>query len=108
MKIFSAAAAAEIFQQIPFDAPVLSADKPFRFHLHIFLPTLYNKGWPKQAETRFKKRDSSNLVKVVEDLVSRSIGIDDSCFVSHRLEKYNGPDYGFEGMVVFLEELEDR
>lgn len=50
--------------------------------LLFMLPNLFTKGWPKKADTRFKKEDVDNLVKLLLDGLSAAMGIDDRCFFS--------------------------
>jgi len=96
----------ELLKQLPYDATPPDSTKPHRLTLGFFLPTLYNAGYPKTTTTRFKRRDTSNLVKVVEDLVARVLGIDDSCFVEGGQAKHHGPDHhGFVGVSIMLEEI---
>ena len=55
--------------------------------IDVYFPTLVNEGWLKinrsgkrGADSRYKRLDASNRVKVVEDAVVEAIGIDDSRF----------------------------
>ena len=50
-------------------------------HITLFFPDLYNKTWTKggKVKTRYKKKDASNYLKLIEDAVSDGSGIDD-CF----------------------------
>lgn len=105
MKVFLNQAGVELMRQIPLDFRRPDQNQPHRLVLDLFLPTLYNAGYPKTTENRFRRRDASNLVKVVEDLTARTLGIDDSCFVSVLVNKYHGPDHAREGLVVRVEVL---
>ena len=107
MKQFKAKASMEIAKQIPFSGNPLNGDKAHRLTILYYLPALYNKGWPSKAKTRFKRRDVSNLVKVLEDVLAGCLGIDDSCFTEVSIKKLDGPTHGFEGIKLKLEEIED-
>ena len=105
MKVFLAQASVELLRQLPLSFQTPDQNKPHRLVLDLFLPALYNSGFPKSTPNRYRRRDASNLVKVVEDLISRTVGIDDSCFVSVLVNKYHGPDHAREGIDIRLEEL---
>jgi len=107
MRKFRAKAAMELLSQISFGMAPLDPDKPHKLSIEFFLPVLENKGWPKKAKTRFRRRDVSNLIKVVEDLISHALGIDDSCFIEVFATKKDGQKHGFEGMRFQIEELDD-
>lgn len=51
---------------------------------------MYNATWPEKAATRYKKIDVSNRVKLLEDALVDSLGIDDSQFVTVILAKRQG------------------
>ena len=107
MKVFLAQASVELLRQLPLSFLKPNQNRPHRLVLDLYLPELYNRGFPNGTPNRFKKRDASNLVKVVEDLTARSLGIDDSCFVSVIVNKHHGPEHQFEGLTILLEELEE-
>lgn len=71
-------------------------------YVRFFLPSLYNKGWPKTAESRYKKIDVTNRVKLLEDCIKDACGVDDSQNEFVLLEKRQGP----EATVVFIWNLE--
>ena len=81
----------------------INADRAHRFTLEVFMPDLYNKGWPKTAKSRFKRRDASNMVKVTEDIIASVFGVDDCCFLDERAVKRLGP----LRTVITIEELDD-
>ena len=108
MKRFRAKASVEIARQIPFSGSPLDKNKGYRLNVHYYLPSLYNKGWPRKAKTKYKRRDVSNLVKVLEDVVADCLGIDDSCFVEEFIKKHHGPDECFVGIRVSIQEMPDE
>jgi len=104
MKKFKAKASAQLAKQIDFNAKPLDQNSPYELHLDFYLPALVNKGWPKKAKTKYKRKDVSNLVKVIEDLLSNCLGVDDSCFLKLTLEKHDGSALGFTGVKVHVYE----
>ena len=108
MRKFRSKAAMELLSQVPFDMDPLNPNKPHKLTIEFYLPVLVNKGWPKKAKTRFRRRDVSNLVKVVEDLVSQALGIDDSCFIRIEISKADGGKHNYEGIKFWIEELSDE
>ncbi|MBT3328162.1 MAG: hypothetical protein HN396_18210 [Gemmatimonadales bacterium] len=106
LKKFLAYSRAEMLKQVGFDMPMFDRTKPHRLTMEMFMPALYNKGWPKSTPNRYKRQDVTNLIKHAEDLVADVVGIDDSCFIGSRVTKFHGPDYGFIGVRILLEEVE--
>ena len=106
MKKFRAAAGGEILKQIDFSEEPLEKDVAYRLHLEFYMPSLFNKGYPKKAKTKYKRRDVTNLVKVFEDLICQVYGIDDCQFTEVRLRKMHGPDYGRVGVVYRVSSAE--
>lgn len=106
MKKFKAAAGAEILKQLDFNAEPLIPNTPYELRLEFYMPSMYNKGYPGKAKTKFKRKDVTNLVKIFEDLLCEVYGIDDSVFVDVRLIKRHGPDFGLQGVRYRIEESE--
>ncbi len=97
MKRFKAAASSEMLKQLDFSQEPLEKNVAYVLHIDFFMPSLVNKGYPKKAKTKYKRRDVTNLVKVFEDLICQVYGIDDCQFVDVRLRKLHGPRYGRVG-----------
>lgn len=53
-------------------------DEAYRLTLQFYFPKIETSGWPKKAKSRFVKRDVSNLIKVLEDVIAQATGVDDS------------------------------
>lgn len=49
----------------------------FALHLAFYMPCL-NAGWPKTSKERFKKIDTTNRIKFLEDCLRDALAIDDS------------------------------
>jgi len=107
MKKFKAAATMEILKGLDFNQEPLQKDTGYRLSLYFYMPSLFNKGYPKKAKTKYKRRDVTNLVKVFEDLLCDVYGIDDSAFLEVALRKMHGPKYDKVGVSYRIEELED-
>jgi hypothetical protein len=107
LKKFLAYSRAEMLKQVGFDMPMFDRTRPHRLTMEMFLPALYNSGWPKSTPNRFKRQDVTNLIKHAEDLVAEVVGLDDSCFLRSVVTKFDGPTYGFVGVRLLLEELPD-
>lgn len=46
--------------------------------LSLLKSSIYNKGWPEQAKTRYKKMDLDNRCKALLDATFEGLGLDDS------------------------------
>lgn len=85
------------------DSLQISSDDPLRLDFLFYLPRVENKGWPGKAK-RFKKKDVSNLVKLIEDtlilcLNKQGLDIDDAQCVKHTQEKTAS---NFSGVLLCL------
>jgi Holliday junction resolvase RusA-like endonuclease len=105
MKRFKAKASVQLLQQIPFKAEPLLQNTPYELRLEFHLPALVNKGWPKKAKTKYKRKDVSNLIKIIEDLLSWCLGVDDSCFLEVSVRKLDGSLSGFTGVRIEVYEV---
>jgi Holliday junction resolvase RusA-like endonuclease len=76
----------------------------FRFRLD----TVENKGWAKgKSETRYKKIDVTNRIKLLEDALKDAAGIDDSQNITVILDKQQ--NVGFEETTeIFAWNLEEE
>ena len=106
MKKFVSEASMEILKHIDFNQEPLKKDVAYELHLDFYLPTIYNKGWPSKAKTRFKRRDVTNLVKVFEDLLCHVYGIDDCQFIRVTLSKRDGAKYKRTGVGYRITDAE--
>lgn len=80
---------AYIAQNYPNQLRHVRKDTPLFIYVRFYFPALMNKGWPKSAETRYKKVDVSNRLKLFEDCLKDAAGIDDSqneLILLHKLE----------------------
>lgn len=55
-------------------------NKPLGLSLHFYFKTIENKSYAK-TDNRFKRIDVSNRIKILEDAISETLGIDDCQFI---------------------------
>lgn len=55
-------------------------------------PEMLNKGYPEKTNARYKKLDSSNRVKILEDALTECINFDDSQIVFSVVTKYQSKE----------------
>lgn len=67
-------------------------NKPYCIAMRFFFPNLQNKTWPEKASTRYKKIDTSNRVKLLEDVLADVADTDDSHYMTLLLGKSQGPE----------------
>ena len=65
---------------------------PLFLMVRFYFPEVLNRGWPKTAQTRYKKIDVSNRLKLFEDCLKDAAGIDDAQNEMIFLEKRMGPE----------------
>ena len=98
------AARLEVMQQLDGQTG-FNKDRPHALILCSGVPDLLTKGWPTKAANRFRRaNDSSNLVKLLEDLVMDVFGIDDSSSLITMQRRFAGP----RSTTVVLMELSDH
>lgn len=98
MRTYISKAKMELLRQFDFTDEPLDESKAHMLDLTHRLEKIEATGWPK-TKHRFIRRDASNLVKVVEDVVAESQDIDDCCFLEVRTRKALAGDMG-EGTYV--------
>ena len=60
----------------------LDMDSAFRRE-YTFFHTIFNKGYPKQTNNLFKKKDMENRFKLLGDAIAAATGVDDSHILSY-------------------------
>jgi Holliday junction resolvase RusA-like endonuclease len=65
-------------------------DEPLLMTYDFFFESIYNKGFPEKAKTKYKKIDVSNRLKVLEDVVCELLAIDDSQVIQLKVHKWQG------------------
>jgi hypothetical protein len=84
---------AYLVRTYPTEMRIFKPDTPYGYWVQFHFPELLNKGWPKEAKSRYKKLDVSNRVKLFEDALFDASGIDDSQVMQGTPEKVAGPEY---------------
>ena len=79
---------------------------PYLVHFVFFFNNLFNKTYPKQSRTRYKKMDATNRVKLLEDVLADVCGIDDSQFMVVILTKSPNAAGEEERVTIRLYDLE--
>lgn len=79
--------------------------KPYAVSVTVFFPEIFNKGWPDKASQRFKKRDATNLIKLLEDTLAKAIGVDDANFVRFSITKWK--DEENPRIIINIRELKE-
>ena len=92
------------FEQLKeFEPPEFGRNDPLRLRLTFRFKNLVNKTWPNgKAKYRYRKRDVSNLVKLLEDVVSTYLEIDDSQILEIVARKVQSDE---EGVVIWVEKM---
>jgi hypothetical protein len=72
----------------------LSATKPYWLVLRFYLPAVLTKTYGKKggADNPFKRIDTSGFVKILEDAIAETTGVDDRNNVRLTLMKYQDPE----------------
>lgn len=93
-------------QKYPTELKIFVPDKPFGIHIQLLVANLQNKGWPQKADTRYKRLDASNRVKLLEDVLVEASGVDDSQFLTVAITKAQAGEQG-EMTRIWVWEMED-
>ena len=70
-----------IARTYPTELKFFRPDVPYAMYVHFVFAdevTLFNKGYPEKAKTRYKKLDVGNRLKLFEDALADATGCDDS------------------------------
>lgn len=81
----------------------LTPDVPYELKVIVFFKKVTIKSWPAKAKSRYEKIDVSNRIKLIEDTVSKAIGLDDCHNFRIILEKQCDPEN--PGLYVCLSEV---
>lgn len=78
---FKNEATAYLAKHYAFELTQFKRNEPHALFIRLSTPDLYTKGWPEKAQNRYKKFDVSNRIKILEDVLSEIMDVDDSNFV---------------------------
>jgi len=81
-------------------------NRPYLIAVTFYFLDLQNKTWPKTAESRYKRLDTSNRIKLLEDVLKDVSGVDDSNTLTLILTKTIGSPERTELAVWDLEKEE--
>lgn len=80
-------------EKFPRELRIFKPNAPFLVCIRFFFPEIENKGWFQgKAETRYKRIDVSNRVKLLEDCLKEAAGIDDAQHLRVLLDKQQGKE----------------
>lgn len=65
-------------------------EAPLSFRYILFFEAVINKGYPDKTDTKFKRIDLSNRIKVLEDIICELLDVDDSQVVHMEVDKWQG------------------
>lgn len=67
-------------------------NQPYLILVRFWFDQIYNTGWPKKADSRYKRLDVGNRLKLFEDALKDAAGVDDSQNLTLILQKYQGSE----------------
>lgn len=79
--------------------PHLTSEDPLRLDFIFYFKNIENKGWKTGRASRFKKKDTSNLIKLVEDVLMNCLEIDDCQIVKSSQRKLQS---SMDGVLICL------
>jgi hypothetical protein len=84
----------------------IKPNKPYLIVARFFFKELENRGWAKgKTDNRYKTLDATNRIKLLEDALGESIGVNDSNNMTVVEEKKQGEP---ERTILFIWSLEDE
>lgn len=83
---------AHIVQNHGLEMHWVKPNMPLGLAIRVHFPQVENSGWPKDAQSRYKKVDATNRVKLLEDAVVQALGVDDSQFMQASVTKVPGAE----------------
>lgn len=102
-KAFANAAKLELITQID-TIPMVYGNRPYKLTVVVGMENLFCVTYVEKGKgNRFRKMDSSNRTKIVEDVLAGLLGVDDACFVAQETIKVPN----MTGTKLILQELRD-
>lgn len=77
-KKFKKEAAVHIIRHYSSELMMFQQNVPYGIAVRFFFPNLQNKTWPESAASRYKRIDTSNRIKLLEDVLADVAAVDDS------------------------------
>lgn len=78
---FQKEAKAHLSTTFPMELARLIPNCPYAMYMRLHMPDLENKTWPEVAKNRYKTRDATNRVKLMEDVIAEVSAVDDSNYM---------------------------
>jgi Holliday junction resolvase RusA-like endonuclease len=79
----------------------LEKERPLTLKIDLFFARLENKGWCKgKAKSRYKRIDTTNRAKLIEDAIAKALGIDDSLFFKVVLTKHVSDSNEYASIII--------
>lgn len=100
---FKKESTAYLAKAYPMQLARIKPNRPLVLYARFHLLNLQNKGWPEKAESRYKKFDASNRVKLLEDVIKEVTAADDSNNIMAIPHKVKGDDDRTEIWIWDLE-----
>ena len=79
-KSFKNEATSYLTKAYAFQLKSMVPNRPYTIFFRFTMPDLLNSTWPERAESRYKRSDTSNRFKLVEDVLAEITAVDDSHF----------------------------
>jgi len=91
-KKFKNETTASLVRNFPSELKIFKPDIPYAVIGRLYFPRLLNKGWPDEAQSKFKRLDADNRLKLFLDVLKDAAGIDDSAFFDVCAQKAEGAE----------------
>ena len=89
-KKFKRETAAHLVQTYPTQLKFFEPNRPYGLAIQFVFENMLNKTYPEKAATRYKKVDTSNRLKLLEDVLAEVANTDDSQHLFLLIDKYDG------------------
>ncbi len=86
-RAYKTATIAHIARNYPLSVRTIEKDVGYYVVVRFWFESICNSGWPEKAQSRFKKQDVGNRLKLLEDSLKDACGIDDSQHLGVFIEK---------------------
>lgn len=91
-KRYQANTTSHLLRTYPQELKMFTPNGAYGIAMAFFFPAVLNAGWPEKADSRYKRIDVSNRLKLLEDVLAKAAGIDDSQNMVVLMAKLQGPE----------------
>jgi Holliday junction resolvase RusA-like endonuclease len=95
---------AQIVRQFSGAILTIIPNRKYGLAILVSLPEVENKGWPKKTTTRYKRIDTGNRLKLLEDALADATAVDDSNNFIVMISKCQGQ----EKVTIWLWDIEEE